>query len=645
MSTLSPNLTGIYMRRGKKPESLVFQRPVQSHVTLHQRGVRTAALSATQSHPAEALTQSTVVVAPTVDKETDVTKLPENAMIVDIKNIIEHNKHKRTLNVMAPLRVTDANMKDLDAKLEKLKGVADGVSFDVWWGDVQKDGEDKFNWSNYDKAFELTKKKGLKVIPILSFHKCGGNVGDGANTVPLPQWAVDKVEQKDGDVFYQNAHKEKFDDYIALWHDDTAIPLYKKFMTEFKNHYEKLGYDKESMPEVNVSLGPTGELRYPSYGEGKNPQMAYPNPGEGVGLSDTAKSKFRDYLKTEGLTETSWAKAANGNFSPPTNPETFWMKEHGYNGTAQNHEQFEKSIDYGPSFMKWYHGALVKHEHDVLETAAKVFSPATEPANKDHSLGGTDIGMKLTGVHWAKGDDGKSRAAEAAAGLQLHDDFANEDNTYGYKDIITTAQQAIKDGQSDVMPDHRSSLGFHFTCAEKTDLEYEGLGARGNVRVNSKAETLFNKVAETFKKLAAPGAKFKAENALAGACYDIKQMDKMREKLAKGLASGLTVLRLGDLVNGMNNLNIKRVLEEIHGLNKSLDSSDSNNEEVVGKEAAKLLAQDLEFAAKNQIEPVLVNSNSPIKSSDDYQTIEALTANGLNLVFNPTELMKKFQKA
>jgi len=36
---------------------------------------------------------------------------------------------------------------------------------------------------------QLAKNAGLKVQAIMSFHQCGGNVGDSCN-IPLPQWVL-----------------------------------------------------------------------------------------------------------------------------------------------------------------------------------------------------------------------------------------------------------------------------------------------------------------------------------------------------------------------------------------------------------------------------------------------------------------------
>ncbi len=45
----------------------------------------------------------------------------------------------------------------------------------------------RYDWSGYRQVLELVKGLGLKLQAVMSFHACGGNVGDSA-LVPLPAW-------------------------------------------------------------------------------------------------------------------------------------------------------------------------------------------------------------------------------------------------------------------------------------------------------------------------------------------------------------------------------------------------------------------------------------------------------------------------
>ncbi|GKE39657.1 beta-amylase 3, chloroplastic, partial [Tanacetum coccineum] len=54
----------------------------------------------------------------------------------------------------------------------------EGVMVDVWWGLVEKDGPMKYNWDGYVELVHMVQKHGLKLQAVMSFHQCGGNVGD-----------------------------------------------------------------------------------------------------------------------------------------------------------------------------------------------------------------------------------------------------------------------------------------------------------------------------------------------------------------------------------------------------------------------------------------------------------------------------------
>ena len=67
----------------------------------------------------------------------------------------------------------------MDASLRALKSAGvEGVMMDVWWGIVEKDGPGSYNWSGYKELIDMVHKHGLKVQAVMSFHQCGGNVGD-----------------------------------------------------------------------------------------------------------------------------------------------------------------------------------------------------------------------------------------------------------------------------------------------------------------------------------------------------------------------------------------------------------------------------------------------------------------------------------
>lgn len=56
------------------------------------------------------------------------------------------------------------------------------------WGAVERQPQ-RYDWSGYRQMFEVVKNFGLSIQVVLSFHSCGGNVGDSAQ-IPLPRWVL-----------------------------------------------------------------------------------------------------------------------------------------------------------------------------------------------------------------------------------------------------------------------------------------------------------------------------------------------------------------------------------------------------------------------------------------------------------------------
>ncbi|GMP95614.1 hypothetical protein CsSME_00044590 [Camellia sinensis var. sinensis] len=67
----------------------------------------------------------------------------------------------------------------MNASLMALKSAGvEGVMVDAWWGLVEKDGPLNYNWDGYAELVKMVQKHGLKLQVVMSFHQCGGNVGD-----------------------------------------------------------------------------------------------------------------------------------------------------------------------------------------------------------------------------------------------------------------------------------------------------------------------------------------------------------------------------------------------------------------------------------------------------------------------------------
>lgn len=129
--------------------------------------------------------------------------------------------------VMLPLGVVtiDNELEDRDGtkkQLEQLRvaGV-DGVMIDVWWGIVESKGPNQYDWTAYRSLFKIIQECGLKLQAIMSFHQCGGNVGDSVN-IPLPSWIL-KIGESNPDIFYTNRSGTRNKEYLTLGVDNQPL--------------------------------------------------------------------------------------------------------------------------------------------------------------------------------------------------------------------------------------------------------------------------------------------------------------------------------------------------------------------------------------------------------------------------------------
>ena len=47
----------------------------------------------------------------------------------------------------------------------------------------------QYNFEGYLQLADMCKTNGLKLQTVMSFHQCGGNVGDVCD-IPLPRWVL-----------------------------------------------------------------------------------------------------------------------------------------------------------------------------------------------------------------------------------------------------------------------------------------------------------------------------------------------------------------------------------------------------------------------------------------------------------------------
>ena len=442
------------------------------------------------------------------------------------------------INAMAPLMIGDPNNPDGPAsrqawdefsrELSQGKKVGlDGISTDVWWGVVEpKEGQ--FHWNYYDKMSSQIIGSGLKWVPILSFHECGGNIGDTVN-VPVPFWAWNKISSQipgaGPDVGkFKSEQGNVSSEYPQFWADKYATPLYKNVMTAFADHFAGKA---PGMGEINISLGPAGEARYPSYNH-HDQNVGYPTRGALQCYSDLAKADFQDWVMKKYGNFDNVNKAWGGhveNIEPPVDVDGFFK-----NNIHQN-------TQYGHDFFDWYNGTLINHIQNVMGTALDVYG--TNPDYKN-----VDIGMKLPGIHWRIGNSERGqfnmgdRLAELDAGMitTSHNDWASDELGRGYRPILSGVKQLMSRPGGD-------RLMLHFTALEMSN------GIDANMGANAMPYTLSNWVGQEAQRQGIP---IKGENALGGNLASDNAWNNMASHLRlpgqPGYYQGLTLLRLSDVL-------------------------------------------------------------------------------------------------
>lgn len=437
-----------------------------------------------------------------------------------------------TAAVMAPLEVRNqAEMETFERLIDEAKRAGvNAVSVDVWWGKVEKDGDQVFDWSYYDTIFQKIRDRNLKIAPIISFHRCGGGPGDDCD-IRVPGWLFSHfttIGLSADDLKYESEQGRIHEDAIVPWATATPAVLnqFRQFMQAFAQQYAPHAGD---FVELNISLGPTGELRYPSYNSYPgSDEWRYPDRGFFQAYSVLAQDTFRNWaLATfEGLTgvSTRWGiplsspdqiRVPGGHLSPSSGKraETF-VQDKDYADTA-----------YGRDFIDWYNESLVDHGRRLLLASDEVF---------DGAFASIPLGMKIPGVHWQMMSCASHpRIAEITAGLvqttlNLKPDPAARADAYGYKRILDMVADVKKQTGRDVI--------LHFTAAEMDNDPACGDG-------NSMAEALVFWISEAAQDR---DIRHKSENALA--CVDKPGDDRtwgsVRNAFNFAPYSGFTLLRL-----------------------------------------------------------------------------------------------------
>ncbi|CAL4932334.1 unnamed protein product [Urochloa decumbens] len=349
------------------------------------------------------------------------------------------------------------------ASLMALRGAGvEGVMVDVWWGVVEREGPGRYDWEAYAELVRMVERAGLRLQAVMSFHQCGGNVGDTCN-IPLPPWVLEEMSNNP-DIVYTDRSGRRNPEYISLGCDTlpvlkgrTPIQVYADYMRSFRDRFQD--YLGNVIAEIQVGMGPCGELRYPSYPEA-NGTWRFPGIGE-----------FQCYDKYMRASLEAAAVAAGhkewGVGGPHDAGEYKQMPE----DTGFFRHDGTWSTEYGQFFLEWYSGMLLEHGDRVLAAAEAVFGGT-----------GATLSAKVAGIHWHYGT--RSHAAELTAG------YYNTRHRDGYAPI---ARMLAKRGAV-----------LNFTCMEMRDEQQPG-------HASCSPEQLVRQVKAA---AAAAGVELAGENAL-----------------------------------------------------------------------------------------------------------------------------------
>ncbi|MBA0736970.1 hypothetical protein Gogos_010456 [Gossypium gossypioides] len=265
---------------------------------------------------------------------------------------------------------------------------------------------------------------------VMSFHECGGNVGDDV-CIPLPHW-VAEIGRSNPEIFFTDREGRRNPECLSWGIDKervlrgrTAVEVYFDYMRSFRVEFDDF-FEDGIISMVEVGLGPCGELRYPSCPVKHG--WRYPGIGEFQCYDQYMLKSLRKAAEMRG--HSFWARGPDnaGSYNSQPHETGFFCDGGDYDGY------------YGRFFLNWYSQVLLNHGDRVLSLAKLAFDGTCITAKK-----------QLPGIHWWY--KAASHAAELTAG------YYNPCNRDGYTAIATMLQK------------HGAALSF--SCAEHHILEQQ----------------------------------------------------------------------------------------------------------------------------------------------------------------------------
>jgi len=429
----------------------------------------------------------------------------------------------------------------------KRRGI-EAITADVWWGLVQPGTPDQFDWTYYDWLFGAIAEEGLAIVPILSTHQCGTNVGDTV-FVPLPRFIQEKMRGGGGipDLRYLSEVGQYSEEVVSAWGTPYVIDDYARFFAAFAAHFgPHFGHRIEYL---TASVGPASELTFPAYHYHDRaigyPPALYPRRGSMQMGSELAQAGFRAWLERKYST----IEALDAAWGFPGKHQA-WQQIDVFTNRVDSDRFFEWNDQFsrrGTDAFTYYHEVLTGHAVTVLGRMAEVFG-------RNPDFRGKPISFKIPGIHWSF----HSKLPQLTAGLLTtagadeawHPPLPNRrpaswsaENGHGYQSLFAKTVGELR----------RTHPGtrwiVEFTCGEMPSCAQgcHGHGACGCGHPQiSGAEELVRAIHLVAREFNVPVV---LENALAENLYDPTALERLRRHIVDlRHFAGVSLLRLQDVV-------------------------------------------------------------------------------------------------
>lgn len=259
----------------------------------------------------------------------------------------------------------------------------------------------EYGWSSYLSLARMVQDAGLELrigLNLYGFNK-------SKSSFCLPKW-VKKIAKENPDILCTDRAGQRHEclsfavDELPVLDGKTPMQVFEEFFMSFLDAFS--GFMGSTITDIQVGLGPNGELRYPSF-----PPNATKHPFTGVGEFQCYDKFMLANLKTQAETSGNPYWGLSGPHDAPRYDEspnsTNFFRDHG--GSWET--------PYGNFFLSWYSDQLLSHGDRLLSIASKTFSSLP--------LG---LSAKVPLAHyWYKT---RSHAAELTAG------YYNTDSRDGY---------------------------------------------------------------------------------------------------------------------------------------------------------------------------------------------------------------------